>query len=133
MESHTIPFKEDGSTLLHTTLNNLIETGTLDEISNSPDAVRHHIYWHGNRNKVDNTLNQPLVFFIYQTTRHGPQNGYRLCFVRKGFRITSGAKEAPGEREDEIDLVEKEIPMGHREVVFLGRDAEKDASGEEGM
>ena len=61
----------------------------------------------------------PMLFFIYQTARHGPQNGFRLCFVKEGFRIASAVK-AEGDGEDDIDWLEREIPRGHMEVVILG-------------
>lgn len=60
-----------------------------------------------------------MLFFIYQTCRHGPQNGFRLCLVHEGFHITSATK-IEGDGEDEIDRLEKEIPEGHMEVVVLG-------------
>lgn len=116
MESHIISASNPRSSAL---LRQIVNSSMLDEISNYSGSVRHHIYWHGNRNKVDNVLRESMLFFIYQTTRHGPQNGFRLCFVEKGFRISSATKmESDG--EDDIDLLEKEIPQGHMEVVSLG-------------
>lgn len=67
----------------------IADAGTLDEISNNPGAVRHHIYFPGNRNKADNTLRKAMLFFI---CRHGPQNGFRLCVVHSGFHIASTTK-----------------------------------------
>ena len=61
----------------------------------------------------------PMLFFIYQTARHGPQNGFRLCLVHEGFHIASATK-SEGDGEDDIDRVEQEIPQGHMEVVILG-------------
>lgn len=98
----------------------IANVGILDEISNLSGAVRHHIYWHGNRNEADNTLREPMLFFIYQTTCHGPQNGFRFCFVHSGFHIASATKSEDDVVEDDIDRLEKEIPQGHMEVVFLG-------------
>ena len=60
-----------------------------------------------------------MLFLIYQSTRQGPQNGFRLCLVHRGFHITSATK-AEDDVEDDIDRLEKEIPQGHMEVVFLG-------------
>lgn len=97
----------------------LAHAGPLDETSNYPGSVRHYIYGFGNRNRADNTLVRAMLFFIYQTARHGPQNGFRLCVVQSGFHIASATKSA-GDGEDDIDRLEKEIPQGHMEVVFLG-------------
>lgn len=116
MESHVI----SASNLLSpAVLQQIADSGTLDEISNLSGAVRHHIYWHGSRNEADNTLRKSMLFFIYQTTRHGPQNGFRLCLVHRGFQITSPTKEE-GDKGDEIDRLEEEIPQGHVEVIILG-------------
>jgi hypothetical protein len=93
--------------------------GVLDEISNIQGAVRHHIYWRGKRNDHDNRLQSSMLFFVYQTGRHGPQNGFRLCLVCRGFCITS-AENSEGDPEDEIDRLEKDIPQGHTELVVLG-------------
>ena len=116
MESHILSASNSLSPAI---LQQIADTGILDEISNFPGGVRHHIYWHGNRDKVDNTLRRPMMFFIYQTTRHGPQNGFRLCIVYKGFHIASAMKSEDDE-EDDINRLEKELPQGHKEVVFLG-------------
>lgn len=87
---------------------------------NHSGAVRGYIYWHDHRNEADNTLHKPLLFLIYQTTCHGPQNGFRLCRVHEGFRIASAKKSESEVEEDDIDRLEMEIPQGHMEVVFLG-------------
>lgn len=116
MESHIV---SASNPLSPTFLQQLFDADIFDEISNYSGAVRHHIYWHGNRNKADNTLRMGMMFFIYQTTRHGPQNGFRLCVVYSGFHIASPTK-SKGNGEDDIDRLEKEIPHGHVEVVFLG-------------
>ncbi|KAL9609604.1 MAG: hypothetical protein Q9167_005647 [Letrouitia subvulpina] len=116
MESHIISVSNPLSPAV---LQQIADAGVLDEISNFPGAVRHHIYWHSNRNNADNTLLKPMLFFIYQTTRHGPQNGFRLCLVQKGFFIASATK-LEDEGEDDIDRLEREIPQGHKEVVLIG-------------
>ena len=117
MESHII---SASNPLSPAVLQHIAEAGALDEISNFSGAVRHHIYWHGNLNKADNTLRVPMLFFIYQTARHGPQNGFRLCLIHEGFHIASATKPE-GDVEDDIDRLEQEIPQGHMEVVFLGQ------------
>ena len=60
-----------------------------------------------------------MLFFIYQTTRHGPQNGFRLCVVHEGFHIASATK-SEDDLEDDIDCLEREIPQGRMEILFLG-------------
>ncbi|KAI0860359.1 hypothetical protein F4860DRAFT_479594 [Xylaria cubensis] len=100
-------------------LQQIATAGPLDEISNVAGAVRHHIFRHGRRDLTTGKIRTPMLFFVYQTTRHGPQNGFRLCLVHRGFRITSESK-SDGDPEDEIDRLEKEIPQGHMEMVILG-------------
>lgn len=51
--------------------------------------------------------------------RNGPENEFRLCFLRQRFEITCPT-ESEGEEEDDIDRLEKEISQGHMGVVFLG-------------
>ncbi|KAI9677177.1 MAG: hypothetical protein M1829_002751 [Trizodia sp. TS-e1964] len=116
MESHIISALNPLSPAI---LQQIASSGVLDEISNSPGAVRHHIFWHSDRNTADNTLRKPMLFFIYQSTRHGPQNGFRLCLVHAGFCISSPAK-SDDDVEDDIDCLEKEISQNQMEVVFLG-------------
>ena len=116
MESHAI---SASNWLSPAVLQQIANSAISDEISNSPGAVRHYIYWYTDRNKADNTLRQSLLFFIYQTGRHGPQNGFRLCILHSGFHIASATK-SEDDVEDDIDRLEKDIPQGHMEVVFLG-------------
>ncbi|RMJ14918.1 hypothetical protein CDV36_005425 [Fusarium kuroshium] len=91
----------------------------LNEISNYPGGVRHFIFWHGDRNKKTNKLERSMLFFVYQTGRVGPQNGFRLCLIHQGFHIASATK-GEGEAEDDLDRLERDIPQGHMEVVVLG-------------
>ena len=116
MESHAI---SASNSLSPAVVQQIANSGVLDEISNSPGAVRHHIYWFSKRDKADNILWKSMMFFIYQTGRHGPQNGFRLLIVHSGFHIASATK-SEDDAEDDIDRLEKEIPQGHMEVVFLG-------------
>jgi len=117
MDSYLV---SDSSPLPAAALQQIALAGSLDEVSNSPGSVRHHIFWHGNRDKATNTLRHPMLFFIYQTTRHGPQNGFRLCLVHQGFHIASDTK-IESDVEDDIDRLEKDIVQGHMEVVILGQ------------
>lgn len=116
MESHIISTSNPPSP---TIIMQFLCLSNLAEISNYSGSVRSHIYWQGHRNKADNKLGKTMLFFIYQTTRHGPQNGFRLCLVHKNFHIDSATK-SEGDAEDDIDRLEKEIPQGHMELVVLG-------------
>jgi len=118
MQSHIV---SETAPLSPSVLQQIANNSPLDEISNSVGAVRHHIYWHGRRNKKTNVLEVPMLFYIYQTTRYGPQNGFRLCLVHRGFHIASPGKE-DGASEDDIDRLEAPIPQGHMEVVILGEE-----------
>ncbi|KAK5656891.1 hypothetical protein OQA88_4442 [Cercophora sp. LCS_1] len=100
-------------------LEEIANGGALDEISNAEGVVRRYIFNHGLRDKTTGKLGKALIFFVYQTGRYGPQNGFRLVFVHRGFFIASASKVS-GDPEDEIDGVCKEIPQGHMEVGILG-------------
>ncbi|KAK8859702.1 hypothetical protein PGQ11_010436 [Apiospora arundinis] len=101
-------------------LRELANAGAFDEISNHPGAVRAHIYNACHRNKkTKGKLMQSMLFAIYQTGRHGPQNGYRLCLVHQGYSLAAKEKEE-GTPEDDMDRLEKDIPQGHEEFVIIG-------------
>ena len=100
-------------------LRQIATAGSLDEISNIRDAVRSHIFWHGKRDEVTGKLRTSMIFCVYQTAKYGPQNGFRLVLVHRGFYIESQAK-IEGGPEDDIDRLEAFIPEGHMEVVVLG-------------
>lgn len=62
MESHIVSASNPLSPVF---LQQLADADTLDEISNYLRAMRHRIYWHGNRNKADNTLRYGnAVFYL---------------------------------------------------------------------
>ncbi|KAI0095363.1 hypothetical protein F4814DRAFT_436370 [Daldinia grandis] len=108
----------DASSISSAMLQEITNSGSLDEISNAPGSVRWHICRRSNRDPDHNTLRSSMLFFIYQTTRHGPQNGFRLCMVRQGYYIGSDNQSVID--EDDIDLLEKPIPQGHKELAILG-------------
>ncbi len=126
MSSHVV---SGGTPLPPAILRQIATAGPIDEISNMRDAVRSHIFWHGKRHEVTSKLRASMLFCVYQTTRHGPQNGFRLCLVHRGFYIESEAK-IEGDPEDDIDRLEAFIPEGHMEVVVLGA-ADGQAEGED--
>ncbi|OBT77699.1 hypothetical protein VF21_03744 [Pseudogymnoascus sp. 05NY08] len=99
-----------------TYLTELALSSALDEISNSPGSVRHHISSHGLvRSGV---IRKAMFFVIYQTGRYGPQNGFRLCLVHEGFEIRDENKS--GEQKDAIDDAEMPVVQGATEIIRLG-------------
>ncbi|KAI0199527.1 hypothetical protein F4808DRAFT_432725 [Astrocystis sublimbata] len=100
-------------------LREMANSGAFHEIANHPNTVRHHIYYFSMRHKKTGKTQKSIVFAIYQTSRHGPQNGYRLCLVHQGYFIAAPERKE-GDPEDEIDKLEKDIPQGHEEMVILG-------------
>lgn len=127
MTSHIV---SAGTPLPPAMLQEVAADSPLDEISNIPGAVRSHIFWNGKRDSVTGRLRRSMFFFIYQTTRHGPQNGFRLCLVHRGFYIASESK-VEGDPEDDIDRLEAVIPQGHMEAVVLGAAAGGQDGGQE--
>ncbi|KAF7547578.1 hypothetical protein G7Z17_g7627 [Cylindrodendrum hubeiense] len=117
MDAHIV---SESNPLPISMLRQIALAGSLDEISNIPDAVRHHIFWHGMRDKTTNNLLKAMFFFVYETSRYGPQNGFRLCLVHEGYHIATDFR-IEGSQEDDIDRLEKTIPPGHMEVVVLGQ------------
>ncbi|GAW23541.1 hypothetical protein ANO14919_131010 [Xylariales sp. No.14919] len=112
-------------------LQQIATAGPLDEISNIAGAVRHHIFWHSHRDAGTGKTGAPMLFFVYQTGRQGPQNGFRLCLVHRGFYIKAGSKNEGELEDDEIDRVEKDIPQGHMEIVILGDEPDKSGGDEQ--
>ena len=108
-------------------LEELSNDSPLDEISNHTGSVRRHIFNHGLPDKDTKQVQRSMLFFVYQTGRYGPQNGFRLVFVHRGFVIPAKSQDenanqdGTGEEDDEIYMVEKPIPQGHMEVVVLGK------------
>lgn len=125
MKSHNL---SETNPLPNILVRELATSGVLDEISNHPGAVRNFIFHHGVCDKKTGKLQKSLFFAIYQTGRHGPQNGYRLCLVHKGFHIASATKH-DDDAEDDIDRAEKPLrDNGHEEMIILGQ---ADLSAEE--
>ncbi|KAI1081704.1 hypothetical protein F5B20DRAFT_52989 [Whalleya microplaca] len=108
----------ESSPLTPDVLQQIANAGTLDEIPNADGSVRHHIY-HLRDHGKDGFMKHAATFFIYQTTRHGPQNGFRFCLVNPGYYLASPTK-ADTDEEDDIDRLEKVIPQGYMEVAILG-------------
>jgi len=124
-------------------LEELSNDSPLDEISNHAGYVRRHIFYQGLPDKNTRQVQRTMLFFVYQTGRYGPQNGFRLVFVHRGFVMPAKSRMQDknanekkdgigGEGEDEIDMVEKPIPQGHMEVVILGEAPPRIEDPEEG-
>jgi hypothetical protein len=112
--SSSISLSISPSTPLPTShITELATSGALDEISNAPSAVREYIR---NRGLVreESKTNRALLFVIYQTGRHGPQNGFRLCLVHEGFVV-----EGP-EAEEVFGKAEDVVGQGVMEFIRLG-------------
>ncbi len=72
-------------------------SGALDEISNGDDGMGIVRYVRGMGLVQEGRTNKALCFFVYQTGRHGPQNGYRLCLVNEGVRPEDAREKLMGE------------------------------------
>ncbi|KFY63089.1 hypothetical protein V496_04188 [Pseudogymnoascus sp. VKM F-4515 (FW-2607)] len=97
-------------------LTELALSGALDEISNGPGSVRHHIRNHGVvRSGV---TRKAMLFVIYQTGRYGPQNGFRLCLVHEGFEVRD--EDESGGQRDAVDDAEMPVAQGATEIIRLG-------------
>ncbi|TAQ87667.1 hypothetical protein B7494_g4026 [Chlorociboria aeruginascens] len=111
----SIPFSHS-SPLLTSHLLEIPNSGALNEISNDGDAVNRHIRGSG---LVKNGVTRRALFFvIYQTGRHGPQNGFRLCLVHEGFRI--GDENEEGVVKEELERASDRIEQGAMEFISLG-------------
>ena len=106
-----ISFSED-SPLSSAHLVEVATSGALDEISNAPSAIYNYIRSRGLVR--EGITNRSLLFVIYQTGRHGPQNGFRLCLVHEGFPVDG---EIAGETLGEAESV---VEQGVREFIRLG-------------
>ena len=73
-----------------------------------------------------------VLFVIYQTDRHGPQNGFRICLVQEGFAI--GVGEGVETKGAAIQAAEAEVGQGAVEWVVLGQGGgvAQEGGGEEG-
>lgn len=91
----------------------LANSGALDEYSNGYDGsgIESRIRMAGSQGGLvkDGVTRKSVLFVIYQTGRHGPQNGFRLALVLEGVRV----EEA---RERLIGVIEQ----GAEEFVTVG-------------
>ena len=91
----------------------LANSGALDEISNGDDGfgIERRILMPGSQGGLvkDGITRKSVLFAIYQTGTHGPQNGFRIALVLEGARV----KEA---RERLSSVVEQDA----EEYVVIG-------------
>lgn len=83
-----------------TSLKRLANSGALDEISNADDgsAIERRIQVAGSQGRQvqDGVLRKSVLFIIYQTGRHGPQNGFRVALVLEGARLEEAREKLKG-------------------------------------
>ncbi|KAL8709076.1 MAG: hypothetical protein Q9220_006097 [cf. Caloplaca sp. 1 TL-2023] len=85
----------DPSTFLH----HLANASLLDEISNSEDgdAIARYVRNQAKASSSEGNTTKDILFVIYQTGRHGPQNGFRLALVKEGVRVGEAVERLKGE------------------------------------
>ena len=90
----------------------VLGSGVLDEISNAEDgeSIGRCVKFLG---AVDGKggsgrTRKGCLFVVYQTGRHGPQNGYRLALVKEGV-----------EWEVAVDRLKGEVAQGAAEYVVV--------------
>ena len=85
----------------------LANSGALDEISNSEDGdgIERRIRSFGSQggHVKDGVTQQAVLFVIYQTGRHGPQNGFRLALVLEGVRVEDAREKLKGAVEEDAE------------------------------
>ena len=91
----------------------LANSGALNEISNGDDGsgIEQQIRmtgWQGGHVK-DGVTRSSVFFAIYQTGRHGPQNGFRLALVLEGVRVEEARERLKGA-----------IEQGAEEFIIIG-------------
>ena len=69
----------------------LANSGALDEISNGydGDGIERRILTAGSQGGLvkDGVTRKAVLFIVYQTGRHGPQNGFRVALVLEGVKV----------------------------------------------
>lgn len=78
----------------------LANSGALDEIPNGYDGsgIESRIRTAGHTGGLvkDGVTRKSVLFVIYQTGRHGPQNGFRLALVLEGVRVEEARERLNG-------------------------------------
>ena len=93
----------------------LAHSGALDEIANGQDgfAIENRIRESGSRggHVRDGVTGKSVLFIVYETGRHGPQNGFRVALVLEGVRV----REAR-------ETLNRRVEQGAEEFVVVGPD-----------
>lgn len=74
--------------------------GILDEISNNEEggAIGRYVRYAGKVPQGDEqTTTKAFLFLVYQTGRHGPQNGFRLALVKEGVTAAMAVERLKAE------------------------------------
>lgn len=111
----------------------LANSAALDEISNVQGCPSHYIRNRGLVHSSTGKTQRALLFVVYQTGRHGPQNGFRLCLVNEGFQI--GHREALSTQQvntQALEVLEGEIVQDAMEYIVLGGATEGHVNGVNG-
>ncbi len=76
----------------------MARSGALDEISNGDNGMGIDRYVRGwGLLGEEGRTRKALCFFVYQTGRHGPQNGFRMCLVNEGVRPEDAREKLMGD------------------------------------
>ena len=85
-------------------LNLLANSGVLDEISNvdDGDAIERRILRAGSTGGLvkDGITRKAVLFVVYETGTHGPQNGFRVALVLEGARVEEARERLKGAVEE---------------------------------
>ena len=85
----------------------LANSGALDEISNGDDGsgIERRISMPGSQGGLvrDGITRKSVLFVIYQTGRHGPQNGFRVALVLEGARVKEATQRLSGLVEQDAE------------------------------
>ena len=93
----------------------LAHSGALDEISNGDDSsgIENRIRASGCvGGQVRNGITgKAVLFIVYQTGMHGPQNGFRVALVLEGVRVREAG-----------EVLNKPVEQWAEELVIVGPD-----------
>ena len=85
----------------------LANSGALDEISNGEDGygIERRILTAGSQGGLvkDGVTRKAVLFIVYQTGRHGPQNGFRVALVLEGARVDEARERLKGVVEENAE------------------------------
>lgn len=76
-------------------------SGAFDEISNSENGEAIERYIRGNGLVIEGKTCRAVLFIIYQTTRFGPQKGFRLALILEGVTPENAREQLKGAVEQD--------------------------------